>query len=177
MAKPAIIGISTWLGESALFGGLMPHRAHSGHNRRGFRNAPLQGRVISTLRVVGRKVLSPWQRKRDVIALKPRDDFSSNRHPALSFLFEHDLGANASRLSRGKTGTHFALTRPCGSGSCSMRRCPNWTDQSCAYWTFRHTASLFNVGPLKRSTGRSRTGAFPPLESAKVQIAVVSLAA
>ena len=41
-----------------------------------------------------------------------RDDFSSNRHPALSFLFEHDLRANASRLSRGKTGTHF-------SGSCS----------------------------------------------------------
>src|SRR6266571_3258442 len=28
------------------------------------------------------------------------------------FLFEHDLRANASRLSRGKTGTHF-------SGSCS----------------------------------------------------------
>src|SRR6266480_4409154 len=41
-----------------------------------------------------------------------RDDFSSNRHPALSFLFEHDLRANASRLSRGKTGTHF-------SGSCA----------------------------------------------------------
>src|SRR5258705_13317462 len=30
------------------------------------------------------------------------------------FLFEHDLRANASRLSRGKTGTHF-------SGSCSRR--------------------------------------------------------
>src|SRR5882762_7254669 len=30
-------------------------------------------------------------------------------------LFEHDLRANASRLSRGKTATHF-------SGSCSMRR-------------------------------------------------------
>ena len=37
-----------------------------------------------------------------------RDEFSSNRHPALSFLFEHDLRANASRLSRGKTGTHPA---------------------------------------------------------------------
>src|SRR6266571_847173 len=31
------------------------------------------------------------------------------------FLFEHDLRANASRLSRGKTGTHF-------SGSCSNLR-------------------------------------------------------
>ena len=31
----------------------------------------------------------------------------------VTFLFEHDLRANASRLSRGKTGEHF-------SGSCSM---------------------------------------------------------
>jgi len=30
-----------------------------------------------------------------------RDDFSSNRHP-LYLLFEHDLRANASRLSEGK---------------------------------------------------------------------------
>jgi hypothetical protein len=35
------------------------------------------------------------------------------------FLFEHDLRANAWRLSRGKPGIHFALTRPSGSGSCS----------------------------------------------------------
>src|SRR5258708_39460424 len=59
-----------------------------------------------------------------------RNDFSSNRHPALIFLFEHDLRANASRLSRGKTGTHF-------SGSCSnLPRCephraPRW-------WSARH---------------------------------------
>src|SRR5712664_3409942 len=33
--------------------------------------------------------------------------------PLYFFLFEHDLRANASRLSRGKTGTHF-------SGSCSI---------------------------------------------------------
>src|ERR1700732_1573595 len=38
-----------------------------------------------------------------------------------SFAFEHDLRANAVRLSRGKTGLHFALTRPFGSGSCSRR--------------------------------------------------------
>src|SRR5882724_8212993 len=37
-----------------------------------------------------------------------RDESSSRS----IFLFEHDLRANASRLSRGKTGTHF-------SGSCS----------------------------------------------------------
>src|SRR5258708_39456191 len=36
-----------------------------------------------------------------------------------SLLFEHDLRANASRLSRGKTGAHFAPTRPSGSGSCA----------------------------------------------------------
>src|SRR5258708_24024876 len=34
------------------------------------------------------------------------------RRSLTSFLLEHDLRANASRLSRGKTGTHF-------SGSCS----------------------------------------------------------
>src|ERR1700738_3346512 len=39
-------------------------------------------------------------------------------------MFEHDLRANATRLSRGKTGSHFALTRPSGSGSCSRLR-PN----------------------------------------------------
>jgi hypothetical protein len=39
-------------------------------------------------------------------------------------LFEHDLRANALRLSRGKTGTHFALTRPFGSGSCSSSIAP-----------------------------------------------------
>jgi hypothetical protein len=36
-----------------------------------------------------------------------RDDFSSNRHPALSFDLSMDLRANASRLSRGKTGAIF----------------------------------------------------------------------
>src|SRR5258705_12098320 len=37
------------------------------------------------------------------------------------FLFEHDLRANASRLSRGKTGTHPSGRGPraCFSGSCS----------------------------------------------------------
>jgi hypothetical protein len=50
-------------------------------------------------------------------ALKPgilaRDDASSNRHPAPSILFEHDLRENAYRVCpEGKTGIHF-------SGSCS----------------------------------------------------------
>src|ERR1700732_3034476 len=36
----------------------------------------------------------------------------SESHHDLISLFEHDLRANASRLSRGKTGSHF-------SGSCS----------------------------------------------------------
>jgi hypothetical protein len=35
-----------------------------------------------------------------------QDDFSSNRHPALSFCLSMIFRANASRLSRGKTGTH-----------------------------------------------------------------------
>ena len=48
-----------------------------------------------------------------------RDDFSSNRHPALSFLLTHDLRANASRLSRGETGTHPASSAgQAFSGSC-----------------------------------------------------------
>src|SRR5258708_24019901 len=36
-------------------------------------------------------------------------------------LFEHDLRANAPRLSRGKTGTHLSgrSSRACFSGSCS----------------------------------------------------------
>jgi hypothetical protein len=32
--------------------------------------------------------------------LLERDDFSSNRHPALSFLFEHDLSENRYPLFR-----------------------------------------------------------------------------
>src|SRR6266851_1614040 len=50
-----------------------------------------------------------------------RDDFSSNRHPALYLFVEHDLRANASRLSRGGTGTHPSGRGPraCFSGSCS----------------------------------------------------------
>src|SRR5689334_17125391 len=43
-------------------------------------------------------------------------DESSSR---FSLLFEHDLRANARRLSRGNTAAHFALTRPFRSGSCS----------------------------------------------------------
>src|ERR1700688_4662312 len=39
------------------------------------------------------------------------------------FLFEHDLRANASRLSRGKTGTHF-------SGSCSSVQSPTDSQES-----------------------------------------------
>jgi len=76
---------------------------------------------------VGAAIFSQCARRPDVAALArrisaqgrtfgcwlERDDFSSNRHP-LYLLFEHDLRANASRLSRGKTGTHF-------SGSCSRR--------------------------------------------------------
>src|SRR5438876_9205586 len=40
----------------------------------------------------------------------------------LYLFFEHDLRANASRLSRGKTGVHF-------SGSCSKRKRP-FADQA-----------------------------------------------
>src|SRR5258706_3275734 len=46
------------------------------------------------------------------------------------FLFEHDLRANASRLSRGKTGTHF-------SGSCSKRgrlRRVRYTSMTARLW-------------------------------------------
>jgi len=46
------------------------------------------------------------------LARLERDAIGLNRHRALGFLIEHDLRANASRLSRGKTATHF-------SGSCS----------------------------------------------------------
>src|SRR6202022_2064542 len=41
----------------------------------------------------------------------------------LIFLFEHDLRANASRLSRGKTGTRF-------SGSCSSVQSPTDSQES-----------------------------------------------
>jgi hypothetical protein len=46
----------------------------------------------------------------------------------LYLLFEHDLRANASRLSRGKTGTHPSGRGPraCFSGSCS-RACSGST--------------------------------------------------
>jgi hypothetical protein len=47
--------------------------------------------------------------------------WSESDHDLIS-LFEHDLRANAPRLSRGKTGFHFALSRPSGSGSCSIGR-------------------------------------------------------
>jgi hypothetical protein len=39
-----------------------------------------------------------------------RCDSSPNRHPAIIYLFEHDLRANGSRLPRGKIGFYF-----CGS--------------------------------------------------------------
>jgi hypothetical protein len=47
-----------------------------------------------------------------------RDESSSRS----IFLFEHDLRANASRLSRRKTGTHPSGRGPgaCFSGSCSI---------------------------------------------------------
>jgi hypothetical protein len=41
------------------------------------------------------------------------------RHRRVGRELEHDLRANASRLSRGRTDPHFALTRPYGSGSCA----------------------------------------------------------
>jgi hypothetical protein len=41
-------------------------------------------------------------------------------------VFVDDLPTNASRLSPAKTGSRFALTRPCGSGSCSSSQVPRW---------------------------------------------------
>jgi hypothetical protein len=49
------------------------------------------------------------------------------------FLFEHDLRANASRLSRGKTGTHF-------SASCSSRK--------------RSARGILGIGPVDNRFSR-----------------------
>src|SRR5712664_3014545 len=76
-----------------------------------------------------------------------RNDFSSNRHPALIFLFEHDLRANASRLSRGKTGTHFP-DHALASSTCKQcyRAAPGTVLKDCA--------STRPAVPARRSASR-----------------------
>src|SRR6267378_7676322 len=57
------------------------------------------------------------------------------------FLFEHDLRANASRLSRGKTGTHF-------SGSCSRRSFRANRSFNATYRAIRNMMPFYTVRHL-----------------------------
>jgi hypothetical protein len=89
-----------------------------------------------------------------------RDDTSSRSR----FLFARDLRANASRLSRGKSATHFSGS--CASGEKSIiNQGPSLAPKALQVRAAHHRTSVSNVVLLARAVREAQIKLTEPLQS------------